>query len=371
MRGAFGEQGRITGGEGRRATTGPLTLAGPRPAGDTGVEARLRARVAALEAQVAERTAQLAAHAAERERAEGELRRNQALLQAIIDHAPHSIVVQDLAEGRYLLVNRRQEELTGRSRDELVGRTLDEVLPTQAPAWREQDRRIAASGEPLQIEDIKRYPDGRAQYFLGLKFPLRDTEGRVYAIGGIFQDITARKEMEEQLRHQATHDPLTGLPNRASFLASLEDALAAGHSAVRAVAVLYLDLDRFKAVNDTHGHAAGDSLLVAVAERVRACLRPADIAARLGGDEFTVCLAGVTVVDEALGTAGELVRALSVPYLLGNGEVRVTPSIGIALGAPGVHAPKDLLRRADAALYRAKTRGRGRYELAGAEPASH
>lgn len=363
VRWVYGEPADTTGRGGRRGATGTLA----RPARDRGVEERLRARINALEAEVAERTAQVAALVAERERAAGALRHSQALLQAIVDHAPHCIVVQDLAEGRYLLVNRRQEELTGRDRDELVGRTLAEVLPEHAPDWREQDRQIAASGQPLQIEDVKRYPDGSAQYFLGLKFPLRDEAGQIYAIGGIFQDITARKAMEEQLRHQATHDPLTGLPNRTHFLAALEQALAAADGVAGRVAVLYLDLDHFKSVNDALGHAVGDALLVAVAGRLRACLRPGDSAARLGGDEFTLCLRDVAGCEEATRVAGEVIRAVGAPYTLGAHELCVTPSLGIALGAAGAHGPKDLLRRADAALYRAKAGGRGRYELADAE----
>jgi diguanylate cyclase (GGDEF)-like protein/PAS domain S-box-containing protein len=478
-------------GEPGRQTVRSGAGTGSRPRPEQGTEDQLRARVAALEAQ-------LAALVADRERAEGELRHSQVLLQAIADHAPHTITVQDVAEGRYLLVNRRQEELTGRNRDQLLGRPVTEVAPAQAPAWREQDRRIAASGESLQIEDVKRYPDGHEEYFLGLKFPLRDAQGEVYAIGGIFQDITERKAMEralresedryrsvvealaegvvvldgagviqganpsaarllgvppdelrdrplaellqqairedgrpilsaelpaevvlrtgepqsgavlglprpgsrattwlalnahplrhqgeqqlygvvssfaditarraleDQLRHQATHDALTGLPNRARFMAELERALAADDSAARTVGVCYLDLDHFKDVNDTHGHALGDSLLVAVAERLRCCLRTCDSVARLGGDEFTICLPDVAGHDEVTGVARRIVAVLGAPYLFGGRELRVTPSVGVALGTPGVHAPDDLLRQADAALYRAKARGRGRYVL--------
>jgi len=164
------------------------------------------------------------------------------------------------------------------------------------------------------------------------------------------------------LEHQATHDALTALPNRALFQGRLEQALAGAARGGDAVAVLFLDLDRFKVVNDSLGHAAGDDLLVAVAGRLAGCVRGGDTVARLGGDEFAVLLAGLGVGREATRTAERIIRALDAPFRLGGHDVVTATSIGIAVGGTG-HAAVDLLRDADVALYRAKARGRGRYAV--------
>jgi len=164
------------------------------------------------------------------------------------------------------------------------------------------------------------------------------------------------------LEHQATHDALTALPNRALFQGRLGQALAGAARGGDAAAVLFLDLDRFKVVNDSLGHAAGDDLLVAVAGRLAGCVRGGDTVARLGGDEFAVLLAGLGAGGEATRTAGRIIRALDAPFRLGGRDVVTATSIGIAVGGTG-HAAADLLRDADVALYRAKARGRGRYAV--------
>ena len=185
------------------------------------------------------------------------------------------------------------------------------------------------------------------------------------SIGGIvvnYRDITERRTLEERLRHQAFHDPLTGLPNRALFMNRLGHTLDRAERSEKA-AVLFLDLDNFKLVNDSLGHEAGDSLLVSVAERLRACLRAEDTAARFGGDEFTVLLEGVTDATEAARVADKITQALLEPFVLDSREVFVTTSIGIVLGTSGRERPTDLLRNADVALYRAKANGKATYEV--------
>ena len=186
------------------------------------------------------------------------------------------------------------------------------------------------------------------------------------SIGGIvvnYRDITERRTLEERLRHQAFHDPLTGLPNRALFMNRLGHTLDRAERSEKAAAVLFLDLDNFKLVNDSLGHEAGDSLLVSVAERLRACLRAEDTAARFGGDEFTVLLEGVTDATEAARVADKITQALLEPFVLDSREVFVTTSIGIVLGTSGRERPTDLLRNADVALYRAKANGKATYEV--------
>jgi diguanylate cyclase (GGDEF)-like protein/PAS domain S-box-containing protein len=185
-------------------------------------------------------------------------------------------------------------------------------------------------------------------------------------IGGIvvnYRDVTERKTFEERLKRQAFHDPLTELPNRALFMNRLGHALIRAERSEKSAAVLFLDLDNFKIINDSMGHEAGDRLLVMVAERLRGCLRAEDTAARFGGDEFTVLLGGVGDASDAVRVANKITRALSAPFTLEAREVFVSTSIGIALGTSGYERPTDVLRNADLALYRAKASGRATYEI--------
>jgi diguanylate cyclase (GGDEF)-like protein len=191
------------------------------------------------------------------------------------------------------------------------------------------------------------------------------------AVEGIvlnFRDVTERKRLEDQLQHQAFHDPLTGLANRALFADRVTHALArSGRHPSDQLAVLFLDLDDFKVVNDSLGHAAGDELLTAVAERLRACLRLQDTAARLGGDEFGV-LVEETEPASAGAVAERILGALRHPFTLDQRQVFAEASIGIALGAARQdghdgQSAEELLRNADAAMYTAKSRGKGRFEF--------
>jgi diguanylate cyclase (GGDEF)-like protein len=169
-------------------------------------------------------------------------------------------------------------------------------------------------------------------------------------------------ELQEQLRYQALHDPLTSLANRALFTDHVQHAVARGDRHDRQLAVLFLDLDDFKAVNDSLGHGAGDSLLVAVAERLRACLRPGDTAARFGGDEFAILLEDISAPADAVAAAERISEALRAPFFVQNRELRVGASIGVAVRTNENEA-SQLLRNSDVAMYIAKRRGKGRHEL--------
>jgi diguanylate cyclase (GGDEF)-like protein/PAS domain S-box-containing protein len=177
------------------------------------------------------------------------------------------------------------------------------------------------------------------------------------------RDVTERKAMQKQLHHQAFHDSLTGLPNRALFMDRLEHALTRANRRGSKIAVLFMDLDNFKVVNDSLGHKAGDQLLIAVAERLKAPLRPEDTVARLGGDEFTILLEDISSVGDVARIAVRLAKKLRPPFALGEREVFATVSTGIALNGPAREQPADLLRHADLAMYRAKHRGKARYEV--------
>ncbi|MDP9479994.1 MAG: EAL domain-containing protein, partial [Actinomycetota bacterium] len=211
-------------------------------------------------------------------------------------------------------------------------------------------------------------PDGKVRAVHARYEVIREDEaGRPTKISGTLQDVTERKALEERLEHQAFHDPLTGLPNRALFVDRLRRAMAQAarreSDGEGTVAVLFVDLDNFKLVNDSLGHEVGDELLVAVAERLLPCLRSSDTAARLGGDEFVMLLEDVADEDEAAAIAGRLADAFEAPLSVGGRELFVSLSIGMACGASSREGPEALLRAADAAMYRAKEKGKARLEV--------
>jgi diguanylate cyclase (GGDEF)-like protein/PAS domain S-box-containing protein len=177
------------------------------------------------------------------------------------------------------------------------------------------------------------------------------------------RDVSERKSLEEELKHQAFHDALSGLANRALFTDRLEHASARAARSRTSLAVLFLDLDDFKLVNDSLGHAAGDEMLVEVAERLIRSLRVGDTAARFGGDEFAVLLEETSGPDEACRLAERIIEELRAPMKIADREIQIRASVGIALSAAGAEAPGDLLQAADVAMYAAKGRGKGRYEV--------
>ncbi len=194
--------------------------------------------------------------------------------------------------------------------------------------------------------------------------PLLEPDGTVQGTVGTLYDITDRKVQESQLRHDAMHDGLTGLPNRLLFL----DRLHHVHQNYQrhqdcGFTVLFLDLDRFKVINDRLGHGAGDELLQSVAERLQNCLRPGDTVARFGGDEFTILLPNVRQVEDAVRVSDRVLMELGRSFTLAGTEIYTSVSIGIVISTSPDQLPEDLLRNADIALYRAKSRGKGRYEL--------
>jgi diguanylate cyclase (GGDEF)-like protein len=198
-----------------------------------------------------------------------------------------------------------------------------------------------------------------------LWFSLRVTPLDIAAGGAVvsYADITTRKRAETQLAHQALHDPLTGLPNRTLFLDRLSLALARLERRPTTVAVLFLDLDRFKVVNDSLGHDVGDQLIMAMAQRLRAVLRPGDTAGRFGGDEFTVLCEEITGAADAVAIAERIIAAVAKPFRLEDAEAYLSTSVGIALASGSGDRAEALMRDADAAMYQAKQRGKARWEL--------
>jgi diguanylate cyclase (GGDEF)-like protein/PAS domain S-box-containing protein len=204
-------------------------------------------------------------------------------------------------------------------------------------------------------------PDGDVRWLYDRRRAICDATGQVIRIDGIATDITERKWMEAQLVHDAYHDALTGLGNRVLFIDCLKQAIARSkRDSSHLFAVLFLDLDRFKVINDSLGHLVGDQLLVAIAQRLASCLTSENTIARLGGDEFTILLDPIQDVEDATAVAERLHQSLKSPFNLNGYEVFTTASIGIALSVTGYAYPEDVLRDADAALYHAKEHGKAR-----------
>ncbi len=207
-----------------------------------------------------------------------------------------------------------------------------------------------------------RHPDGSWRYYVTIGANLLD-EPNVRGLVLNTRDVTERRALEDQIRHQAFHDPLTGLANRALVKEHIEHALTRAQRSGDRPAILFLDLDDFKTVNDSLGHAVGDALLTGVASRLRDCVRAGDTVARLGGDEFVILLDDTGRGDEAVPVARKALDALRHPFAINDKQIHVGVSIGIAAGDPGVDDADTLLRNADVAMYDAKSRGKSRYAV--------
>ncbi|HXB56304.1 MAG TPA: EAL domain-containing protein [Vicinamibacteria bacterium] len=244
-----------------------------------------------------------------------------------------------------------EEEEIGRSALEWVSRIHpDDVERVKAKMAAHLSQRTPR----FEDEHRMRGKDGSYRWVLVRGYAVRDAEGRPYRMTGAQTDVTDRR----------TYDPLTGLPNRALFMERLSQAVARSRRGSAALfAVLFIDLDRFKAVNDTLGHLAGDQLLVAVGRRLEACLRPGDAVGRFGGDEFAILVEPIKDVSDATRVAERVLRELARPHTIEGREVVSSASVGIALSVTGYEGADDILRDADAAMSRAKALGRGRFEL--------
>jgi diguanylate cyclase (GGDEF)-like protein/PAS domain S-box-containing protein len=268
--------------------------------------------------------------------------------------------------GRWLQVNRSLCEILGYSEAELLSTNFQAIThPTDlAQAMSNINQLIEGKVPTYQMEKRYFHKHGHEVWVLLSVSLVRDTETKSQHFIFQIQDITDRKRAEDRLLHDAFHDALTGLPNRALFV----DHLKLGVQRARRredmlFAVLFLDLDRFKVINDSLGHMVGDQLLVGIARRLETCLRPGDTIARLGGDEFTVLLEDIADEEEVIEVAQRLQKELTQPFNLGGHEVFTSASIGIALSTTGFEKPEDLLRDADTAMYRAKSLGKARHEL--------
>ena len=303
----------------------------------------------------------------ERRQAEEALKESEERFRSAFDDAPIGVTLVG-HDNRYLRVNRAFCEMLGRTEEELVGVVSSEIThPEDLEATKAcMERVLEEDGGGDRKYDLEKrclHADGRAVWVVLSVSLVRDSRGAPSHYVCQHQDISERKELEQRLERQAFHDPLTDLPNRALFVDRLRQALARMNRRELPVAVLFLDLDNFKIVNDSLGHEAGDRLLAAVAGRLKECVRPEDTLARFGGDEFAVLVEGAPDLEVAERVARRILERLRAPFNIGGRDVFTSASVGIAPATAGHRDSAKLLRNADLAMYGSKRRGKGGYKV--------
>jgi diguanylate cyclase (GGDEF)-like protein/PAS domain S-box-containing protein len=286
-------------------------------------------------------------------------------LRTVLDSSTDQIAKYD-AELRYQYLNPAGEGIRGVLASEVIGKTDREwgMLGEAALAgWESALRRVVETGEPGEIELATPYTDGSTRWFHTRLGPDRDLAGNVVGVLASTRDITTIKAAEHALAHQATHDGLTGLANRALVMERLGVALARMERLPGHLVVLFVDIDRFKDINDTFGHSVGDAVLVEVAHRLTAVARREDMVARLAGDEFVVVCERVPSREHVAEIAARVVETLHVAYDDGTLRMPLSASVGVAVARDSRATASDLLSRADAAMYRAKHGGRNSFRV--------
>jgi diguanylate cyclase (GGDEF)-like protein/PAS domain S-box-containing protein len=320
-----------------------------------------------LEGRVRERTRELEGEVEERRRVETALRASEERYALAAQGASDGLWDWDLRHNQ-LYLSPRWKEMLGYGEAELSDSPhewFERVHPEDLPKLQEAlGEHGACSGWHFECESRMRHRDGTYRWMLTRGIALCDGDGRATRIAGSLTDVTERKKAEDRLLHDAFHDALTGLANRALFLDRLGLSLARSkrHRGFR-FAVLYLDLDRFKLINDSLGHLRGDEALIAIARNLETCVRPGDTVARLGGDELAVLLDDLSSEQDAEELTRRIEERLAAPLQVDGQEVYISASIGIVLGTAGYERPEEILRDADAAMYRAKALGRNRHEV--------
>jgi diguanylate cyclase len=311
------------------------------------------------EAELAEQTKQAAL-------ARDDAQRSEAHYRAVVENAAEGILTV-FPDGSIGSFNAAAEVMFGWTASEIVGRPVATIVTPELHSALAQflDRyqeigEAAAQRREVETTGVRR--DG-SLFPMMVSTNAISIDGAPPTISGIIRDLSDQKRFEAQLSHQVLHDSLTGLPNRVMLTDRLEQALARVRRNDRMFAVLFVDLDRFKTVNDTLGHTVGDQLLIEAAARIQAAVRETDTVARLGGDEFVVLCEDIEGVQHAADFAERIITSIQAPFRFGTDEGRVSASIGMALSADGAESAESMLSNADIAMYRAKGNGRSRYEL--------
>ena len=297
------------------------------------------------------------------------LKASEERLNTILDSADAQIYIKD-TQLRYTYANRQVCTFLGLNTRQLLGRSNDELFSgNSATSTRETDLRVTRQGERVAIEETLTSPvTGETSTFFSVKIPLRNDRGAIEALCGISTDITAHKAAQQTAHRLAYYDTLTELPNRRLLLERLQTTMLQVQQGGELAAVLIINLDHFKRINDARGHSVGDALLCSVAHRLRSSLSPHDLIARLGGDEFAVILQYLgrttdTAALQALRVAGTLQHDFSTPVIIQSQPYPCAASIGVTLVSPASRTADDLLREADTALHRAKEAGRNTIAL--------
>ena len=298
----------------------------------------------------------------ERIRAEEALRLKEAMLRQLTDAIPAVVAfVDEQQRYRYCNLAYFQSFEAAQQQKQIIGHTVRDFLGEAIYAPLREHIELALAGASVAF-DHRRLKDGQPRLFQVHYLPQREADGQVTGFYIVGWDVTEQRLREDNLRDRASIDEMSGLPNRSAFMALLEERLLRAPASSEGVAVLFLDIDYFKQVNDQHGHAIGDELIREFARRARAAVRSADIVARLGGDEFVVLLPQVASSDDAELVAEKILQAMREPAMLQTLVYQISSSIGVAYAAAGV-APRysavALLAQADEALYAAKAAGRG------------
>jgi len=300
----------------------------------------------------------------ERRALEAALERERILLRTMIELIPAILYAKD-AQSRFIACNELVARGMGTTAANLIGKTDFDFFPREmAEGYFADEQAILRTGQPLidREELMLDRPSDKMRYISTSKIPLLDNAGNVIGIVGIGRDITQRQIADERIRYLATHDSLTELPNRA-FLSERLNALIGSSDKDTRFAVLFVDLDHFKVINDTLGHETGDALLKQTAVRLRESVRPGDVVARLGGDEFVVLCLDATELEDIDAVASTIVFALTRPMQLLDQECRVSASIGIAIYPADGESERALMKSADTAMYTAKQEGKNNYRF--------
>ena len=297
--------------------------------------------------------------------ADNALRQSEYKLRTLVENMNEGLLETD-CDDIIIYANTRFCEMIGYASDELVGQPAAQLFLDEEgrEIIRQANNRRYKKGliDTYELKITRK--DGQPLWVLVGGVPLTNIEGEITGSIGVHTDITERKLSEELFRFNSLHDALTGLPNRALLLEHLRKALLGEKRKNQTVfAVLFLDFDRFKIINDSLGHMEGDNLLIMIARRLESAIRDEDIVARLGGDEFTVMIDNVGGIDEVLTVVERIQKSFEFPFALSEGEVFMSASIGIALSDTQYVTPEEVLRDADIAMYKAKAGGRARYEI--------
>lgn len=301
----------------------------------------------------------------DRKFAEWQLGVSKNMLQLVIDHIPQRVFWKN-TELVYIGCNEAFAKDVGfDQREQIIGKTDFQLSQrSDAEFYRQSDRNVIGSRTPKLNYEEPQHRDGAESWVRTSKIPVFDRDGETVAILGVYEDITERKVFEQKLQSMAHYDSLTGLENRAFFYNHVEQAISKRrrHEATF-LALMYLDLDKFKSINDRYGHAAGDALLKAFAGRIKAAVRANDMTARLGGDEFALLLYDLPTRAEAISVAKKIVKEMQTAFQIDQITLNIGTSIGIAFLETDMTSA-DLIAKADEAMYKAKQSGRNHFEVA-------